>query len=235
MIFHLLRTFLIGIMFIDFLDRRFPNQLHNFLIELSYNCVFYYSRIQIFLVKMNNILNKFIENNPTLLKLRDDVKSLIQITHKHVTTYEFVKHGKKSDLNFTTEVKPDFMILSLLSDDKKCVNKKIIYSNEIEYDNIAETSDFQFMLVEMIIGSKPFKIDLKTDNFNYYVVGNKLSKSFFVFYLNEYLHYKHGINSDDKITLKIIDNDVNSVELIFTDKDEFIIFEKTGYKVSSIQ
>ena len=87
------------------------------------------------------------------------------------------------------------------------------------------------MLIEIKIGeSEPHKIDLKTDKFNYYLVGNKFTKSFFIFYLKNYLEVD-DIKSDTQMTLKIIDHDVNRIEINFTDKNESILLEKNGYKL----
>ena len=39
------------------------------------------------------------------------------------------------------------------------------------------------------------------------------------------------IKSDTQMTLKIIDHDVNRIEINFTDKNESILLEKNGYKL----
>jgi hypothetical protein len=89
------------------------------------------------------------------------------------------------------------------------------------------------MLVEVKIGDKTFKIDLKTDNENFYIINNILDKRFFTYYLKNYQHYNfkdedfNDINLD-KLSLKIIDNNVNVRELEITD-DKFIIIKKDEY------
>jgi hypothetical protein len=89
------------------------------------------------------------------------------------------------------------------------------------------------MLIEIKIGENnaPYKIDLKTDNFNYYLLENKFDKQFFIYYLKKYLEITE-INYDEKISLKIIDHDVNTFEMDFTDKNERIVLKKNGYQAS---
>ena len=87
--------------------------------------------------------------------------------------------------------------------------------------------------MEFKIGdNEPYKVDLKTDKFNYYLVGNKFTKQFFIFYLKNYLEIKEI--KDDKVNLKIIDHDINTFEIDFTDKNESIVLEKNGYQLSII-
>jgi hypothetical protein len=66
------------------------------------------------------------------------------------------------------------------------------------------------------------------------VVGNSFNKQFFVYYLKQILKISEEINDDDKFSLKVIDNDVNTVELDFTDKNESILLEKNGYKLLNL-
>ena len=238
MISHFFNSFLIAVLFVDFIERKFPNEyktftneVTNLFVNISYNCVYYFSKLQIFAFKVNEQINQIIETTPALLKLKNDINLLIELKPGKVLMHEFIKDGKITEFyDFDSLNKPDLMIFSWLDNDKKYVNKKIIYENGCA--NVAEVSDIKFMLIEIKIGeSKPHKIDLKNDKFNYYLVGNKFTKSFFIFYLKHYLEVQ-DIDSDAQMTLKIIDHDVNKVELSFTEKNESIILEKNGYKLS---
>lgn len=244
MIFHYIKNFYdffigfsIGLLLNDFFDRRCPdgykiftNQMTNLFVNVSFNCIYYYSKCQIFFINIRNNFNLFIETTPALLKLKNDINSLIKYKPEKVLMYEFIKDGKITEFcDFDSVNKPDLMIFSWLDNDKKCVNKKIVYENGCT--NVAEVSDIKFMLTEIKIGeSESHKIDLKTDKFNYYLVGNKFTKSFFIFYLKQYLEVDN-IGSDTQMTLKMIDHDVNKVEIDFTDKNESILLEKNGYKL----
>jgi hypothetical protein len=66
------------------------------------------------------------------------------------------------------------------------------------------------------------------------VVGNSFNKQFFIYYLKEILKISEEIKDDDKFNLKILDHNVNTIEIDFTDQNENIILEKTGYKLSNL-
>ena len=53
-------------------------------------------------------------------------------------------------------------------------------------------------------------------------------------FLKQILKIGEEIKDDDKFNLKIIDHDVNTVELDFTDKNESILLEKSGYKLLNL-
>lgn len=232
MITHLLNSFLIGILFVDMLERRFPIQFQNFMIYISYNSIYYFGKLQIFLSKVKRDINIFIENNPSLLKIKEKINLLLSKQEFQKVTHYYVKNSKLYNLSETNSVEPDFMILSWFNNDTKCMNKKIVYNKDDDI-LISEKSDIRFLLIEIKIGDDNYrKIDLKTDYFDYYLVGNKFTKDFFIFYLRHYLQYNNHINDSDKITVKIIDHDVNTINLDLTDKNESILLEKNGYKLS---
>jgi hypothetical protein len=52
--------------------------------------------------------------------------------------------------------------------------------------------------------------------------------------LTEILKPTQQFDNDNKFIIKMIDHDVNSIEFEFTDKNESIILEKSGYKLLNI-
>ena len=60
MISFYLNKFLIGILFIDMIERRFPDEFKNFMVSLSYNVIYIYSKAQILFMKYNKKLNEII-------------------------------------------------------------------------------------------------------------------------------------------------------------------------------
>lgn len=230
MISSLINCFLIGVLFADMIERRFPEEFKNMVITTSMNLIFIFSKAQIYFIKMNNQLNKFIEGNPTLLKFKNDLDAIMKPKSGTITMTEFIKNGEIINTIENPETVLDFTLLSWLNDnDRKCVVKKIIY-DEKEPMTISELSDIKFMLIEIKIGdNSPHKIDLKTDNFNYYVVGNKFTKQFFIFYLKYYLKISEPINETDSFSIKILDHNVNTFQMDFTDKNESIILHKNDY------
>jgi hypothetical protein len=230
MISHLLNLVLIGFLFVDMVERRFPAQFQNFIITVSYKSIYYFSKLQIFFLKLKTNIDTIIENNPSLQEIKKIFNSLLST--EQVTTRYGVKNHKLYELSDTNGDNPDFIILSWLNDDKKCANKKIIYSKKDDILMI-DNSDIKFILIEFKLGDRfTYKIDLKTEQYNYYIVGNKFTKDFFIFYIKHYLQFNDDIKDTDKITVRIIDHNINTINLDFTDKNESILLEKSGYKLS---
>lgn len=231
MVTDLINSVLIFILFADMLERRYPDRFQQFMISASYNLIYYFSKLQILIMKYNKNLNTFIERNPSLFEIKQKLDLLFSKQETSLMRY-FIKNTQLYEIQ---KDESDFIILSWLSDDKKYVDNKIIYKNDNYDESMCEYSNIKFLLVEIKIGDDiSRKIDLKTDEFNYYLVGNKFTKEFFMFYLSHYLQLKYETKDTDKITLKIIDHDVNTKILDFTDKNEAIILEKNSYNLSII-
>jgi hypothetical protein len=232
MLYELLNLFLTGFLITDVVERRFPVEFKNCVIEIAFYLVYLYSKLEIVLLKTNYKLTKFIESNFTLSKLKQYFDLLIK--PKTPLIYECVKDGKLCNIISTNnnESDFDFILFYCLSHSKKYINTKIIYDKN-ELDCLTEESDIKFLLIELKIGDTTHKIDLKTNEINYYLDGNKFTKQFFIFYLKHYLKYMEEIKVDDKFILKFIDHDVNTIEFEFTDKNEYILLEKNDYKLSN--
>ena len=240
MIFHCIRNFFdffvgfsIGILLNDFLARSYPNEFNifreyvmNLFVNTSYNCIYYFGKFQIFTFQVKNNLNSFIEANPNLLKLRDDINKILSKNNNKRVVSQFVKNAILYDKVIEDY---DFMINTFL--DKDILLKRLFYTN-YEIDNTFEQSDIKFILVEFKIGDNTYKIDFKPETFNYYLVNNKFTKDFFIFYIKNHLYVKQEFNKNEKCSVKIIDHDVNKIELDFTDKNEYIMLEKHGYKLN---
>jgi hypothetical protein len=232
----LLRTGVLAILLNDYLKRNYPEKYQELIVTFSYNLIYLYSRVQILYMNLIKVVNKKIEENPNLLKMRNDLDSLMKPKSGIVTMLEYVRNG--NSINIISDKNPDksiedcdFMIYSWLHDSKSCVNKKLMYDLK-ESLSFSEVSDIKFFLVELKIGDNKHKVDLKTNDFNYYLVGNKFTKKFFMYYLREHLKNNDEIKDDDKFSIKIIDHDVNTVELDFTHQNESILLGKNGYNKS---
>ena len=222
---NLLRTFLFAALLNDYVKRTYPKKYEDFLVTASFNAVYAFSVIQI---KIKQVQRYILNANPRLSKLLETYnKTRIK------NTIDFILDGKV--IFSTTILTPDidhpknydFIIYS----DCKSKNKKLLTEVSVDENYDYEMSDIQFMLVELKIGNNTYKIDLKSDNYNFYVVGNCFTKNFFVYYLTEILKPTQQFDNDNKFNIKIIDHDVNPIEFEFTDKNESIMLEKNGYKL----
>jgi len=224
----LLRTGVLAILLNDYLKRNYPEKYQELIVTFSYNLIYLYSRVQILYMNLIKVVNKKIEENPNLLKMRNDLDSLMKPKSGILTMLEYVRNGNLVDKNVE---ECDFMIYSWLDDSKSCLNKKLMYDLK-EPSSFSEVSDIKFFLVELKIGDNKHKVELKTNDFNYYLVGNKFTKEFFTYYLREHLKNNDEVKDDDKFSIKIIDHDVNTVELDFTHQNESILLGKNGYNKS---
>ena len=222
---NLLRTILFATLLNDYVKRTYPKKYEDFLVTASFNAVYAFSVIQI---KIKQVQRYILNANPRLSKLLETYnKTRIK------NTIDFILDGKV--IFSTTILTPDidhpknydFIIYS----DCKSKNKKLLTEVSVDENYDYEMSDIQFMLVELKIGNNTYKIDLKSDNYNFYVVGNCFTKNFFVYYLTEILKPTQQFDNDNKFNIKIIDHDVNPIEFEFTDKNESIMLEKNGYKL----
>ena len=228
----LLRTGILAILLNDYLKRNYPDKYQELIVSLSYNLIYLYSKAQILYMNLITVVNKKIEENPNLLKLRNDLDLLLKPKSGIITMLDYIKNG--NSVNITSDTECDFMIYSWLDNTKNCANKKLVYDLK-EPLSFTEASDIKFLLIELKVGeNNSHKIDLKTDEFNFYLVGNSFTKQFFIYYLKQIVKSTEEIKDDDKINLKFIDHDVNTIDLDFTDKNENIILEKTGYKLSNL-
>jgi hypothetical protein len=231
----LLRTGILAILLNDYLKRNYPNKYQEMLVSISYNLIYLYSKAQILYANLIKVLNKKIEENPNLLKLKNDLDLLMKPKTGIVTMLEYVRNGNPINIiSDKSDDNCDFTIYSWLDDTNTCINKKLIYDSK-ESLSFSEVSEIKFLLVEFKIGeNSSHKIDLKTDEYNFYMVGNNFTKQFFIYYLKQILKISEEIKDDDKFSLKVIDYEVNTHELDFTDKNESILLEKNGYKLLNL-
>jgi hypothetical protein len=225
---NLLRTILFATLLNDYVKRTYPKKYEDFLVTASFNAVYAFSVIQI---KIKQAQKYILNANPRLSKLLETYNKT-----RVKNTIDFILDGKV--IFSTTILTPDidhpknsdFIIYS----DCKSRNKKILTEVSVDEKYDYEMSDIQFMLVELKIGDNTYKIDLKSDNYNFYVVGNCFTKNFFVYYLTEILKPTQQFDNDNKFIIKIIDHNVDTIEFEFTDKNESILLEKSGYKLLNI-
>jgi hypothetical protein len=193
--------------------------------NLIYNLIYTYSKCQIVYAKVYSfIILKANENGLLIRSVRNEI---CQITYSKISVQNFT-----DDKDIYFEHTDDS--LYIFSDyknanGKKSVNK--IISHTQQFNTNYETSNIKFILIEVKVNDNIFKVDLKTDDYNYYVVGNILDKKFFIYYLHCYNLCnlsKDEADKLDKLNVKLIDHNVNIHNLEITDKN-YILLEKNNY------
>lgn len=227
---NIFKSLIFMYLFNDYIKHNYPEKHSEFLIAVSFNTIYMVSVLQIKFKKMIKYIN---QTNPRLLEFFNKYKNLNDV--------EFILDGKvfysttrENIVNHIVDIdKKDFIIYSdyVTSNNDKCTNKKIITNEITTYkDFIYEVSDIKFMLCELVVGEKTYKINLKSDieNYNYYLVDNIINKKFLIYYLIEF--YNEDLNkSTDKFILKLIDHNVNMCEIDITDDSNHIEIKKDSY------
>lgn len=234
LLFNFFKTGVICILLNDYMKRNYPDKYNEFLISASFEIIHFYSKGQIFLNKLFLQLNALIESNPQIKKIFNDIyKKNIQQNQIYKINDDVI-HIKCYTNDSETYFEEDNKSIYLFSDNEKaienkCINRVILRSQP--FSTKYEVSNIKFILVEVTINDKTYKIDLKTDTYNYYIVDNILDLKFFKYFLNNYnicnLYVEDRVKLD-KLKIKIIDHNINTREFEISD-DKFIIIKKDDY------
>ena len=234
LLFNFIKCFAFSILLNDYLRREYPEKYNEFIILSSYELIRFYSKGQILFNKIKQKTKSIIDKNQSFQKFVNEVykkdiqrNEICQIKNDNIHIKEYVT-------NFEYYFEPDENSIYLFCDNEaaiesKCVNQVILHSQP--FSGKYEVSNIQFILVEVKINDAAHKINLKTDKFNYYIVDNILDLKFFKYYL--YVHQIDKLTSEernkiDKLTVQIIDQNVNRREFEITN-DKFIIIKKDDY------
>jgi hypothetical protein len=180
-------------------------------------------------------MNEFIENNPQVKKVINDIyklggKEALEIEYI-INGEVFATYKRNPTLSDVTVHEDAMFIFSDLSTNEQRVNKKILQS-DINFNY--KISNIQFILLELKLVFKTadkensYKIVLKTDEYNYYIVNNILDSKFFKYYLRKY--YSDTVTSEtlanvEKMNVKLIDQDVNIKTFDLTEENGIILKE----------
>lgn len=224
-----------SLLFLRIVKLYFSEQFKKTVFSLIKNTIYGYSVIELKLNKLLKYINinerfsVFYTTFVNYIDARSKSTPIYNILNNifHKTTLpeiEFIRNGKvghtatKKSLvlklldNSVMLENYDFIVYSDYTN--KCVNKRIIQTKDLlqlDTDFKYTVSNVKFLLMELTLPENMFiKINLKTDQYNYYVVGNTIDSSFFKYFLSNH----HNLNDADLTdsTVSIIDNNVNRIE-----------------------
>jgi hypothetical protein len=204
---------------------------------VSYNCIYYFSLLQIkFNIYLEPYLHKLFENCLTYIGYNDDPTYVLYIT------YSFYKNGLPIESGFLKQdelisdiLEPDeydLFTVSLNDYDKKsdiyfskniCFNKKILI-NSINFVD----SHIKFLNIVLKYNGNEYEIKLKDEGDNFYITGSIIDLAFFKYYLRYKMHVENVDYENFKYGLYLLDHNVNRVEL---DESDAIIIKEDGYEV----
>uniref|UniRef100_A0A6C0ASM8 Uncharacterized protein n=1 Tax=viral metagenome TaxID=1070528 RepID=A0A6C0ASM8_9ZZZZ len=254
-LFELGKTCALGFLLNEYIKRHYPDDYENFVVTASFKFFYFYSQTEIFIKQTTKYIT---EKYPTLILVIDDLKKFARCNQKNHCDIEFIKNSRvvkkviKNQcltLSDLANIDYDFLIYkdrSTLPNNIKIIRnlpnnkedlKSLLENNAIyEY----EKSNIKFILVEIIYQGKTYKLDLSNNKVNFYIKDNIFNYSFFLYYLR-YYHEEYNIlmltmfNNIDiaslpiEITLKLIDQNVNSFYMDLNNDSDYLVIQKDDY------
>lgn len=223
------------------------NFLQNIGIKLAYNIIYFYGVCQIKCNQIYNYIFPYLKTYNIFSFIPDSLKSPIKdepktevevfniITNKIVfekayeETFDKIKELNKNKEFLKIEL--DTPIIILISEPSH-INKKILYDIDLEIcSKQFEISDITFIALYLNYNNVRYHINLKTDKYNYYLVGNVINKLFLQYYINVILNNINFVIDDETAySLELMDHEVN---MVYLDITQSIIIEKNGYHINN--
>jgi len=194
------------------------NKLKNIGIKVIYNIIYFYSACQIKCTQTYNYLLPYFKS--------DEIINKINMEQFNIDTNELLNISKYI-LDIAYKFDNKLFIVSK-SDNDSITNKLIVDKNNIciSFDE----SKITFIALYLNYNGFRYNINLKTDEFNYYLVGNVIDKHFVQYYINTVLNIKFSYTESEIMTynLELMDHNVNMISLNF---EQSIIIDKDGYRI----
>jgi hypothetical protein len=224
-----------------------PKFYENIGYSVTYNCIYYFSKAQLFYMKWSPIIMKTI--NPTLtwvyetfnkenVELEDDVVEFIKkgdvilrTTQKEILSDERFRLLDSSFFQLLSNF--DFILYSPAQTNDKVILYKI--PNCIEDFNYEKT-DYKLMLAEIKIENITLRIDFCNENYNYYIVNNIIDPKFLQYFLKKYHYYNvanlYSFDESTHYQLKVIDENIQVYELDNTLQTYRIKLKKNNIEIA---
>lgn len=205
------------------------NILQNISIKIAYNIIYFYGVCQIKCNQMYNYTLPYLKKYNICSFPRDSLESSKIELEVFDTITNKILFEKELDKMKLDKIKNSLIILI---SDTSHINKKILYNFNLEsWDNPFEASEISFIALYLNYNDKLYHINLKTDKYNYYLVGNVINKLFLQYYINVILNNINFIIDDDKLySLELMDHEAN---MIYLDINQSITIDKTGYRINT--
>ena len=179
-------------------NKKYPDFYKQVAVGIAYNFIRLYSKAELFY--RNNIKSLQINNIDEYITFIDNNTSVLVL---------------EADEVLKLEEFPDFDFLIFQDAENNCS-----FSYELEEDSLeCEVTDYTFMLVEVVVGTETYKLELKSDDYNYYVVGNVFDKIIVHYLLKKF----YNLDDVTQYRVKLLDHNVESIEF---DEQKFLILKK---------
>ena len=197
------------------------------LVTITYNIIYFYSVCQIKCNQLYNKVSHYLEMFKGENNLIDDIKT---------QTIELFDLNTNKNTIFTETEQQVFELIQspnnlLIISDKKSIDKKIVDKKNINTCNSSlEISNITFIALYLNYNNERYNINLKTKEFNYYLVENIINKQFVQYYINNILKLPFYYTKENMASyqLELMDHEVNMISL---NENQSIIIENNGYKI----
>lgn len=184
-------------------NKKYPGFYKQVVVGIAYNFIRLYSKVELFY--RNNIKSLPINNTNEYITFIDNNTSVLVLEADEVLSLEEFPGC-------------DFLIF-------QDAENNCSFSYELEEGSLeCEVTDYTFMLVEVVVGSDTYKLDMKSDDYNYYVVGNVFGKIIVCYLLKKF----YDLDDVNQYRVKILDHNVESVEF---DEQKFLVLKKDAYEI----
>jgi hypothetical protein len=237
-IFTFIKTSTLIILASDYFKRTYPEEYENVLVSVSYKAIYLFSKCQILFGKLSVRTMEFVNTNPQLKAFIDNIykKPAVQNQICKIHNAEISAKNYTTDRGNYFEAVADDASFYLFVDNANpientdgCVNRVIFRGPP--FSSKYEMSNARFLLFEIKVHDKFYKINLHGPGYNYYVVNNILDRNFFLYFLKYYQVYDltdDDISNIKSFEVKTIDQNVNVKNMEITD-ERFITIKKEDY------
>ena len=214
-----------------------------------FNCIYYYSILQLNISKANVFLLG-IWNDNRLVIVKDFISDFITYDDNlfNEEKYNFISIIKNGDVlenvtinqnNPSNSINDFFKYenfdVIIYHDFNKNIFTVTYNKNNIPYhlnECVYQYTNFKFIQIEVNIRDISFLIDLKTDNYNFYIIDNFIDSNLIIYILKTYYSNKiENMDNEDLMnySLKMIDHEVNVIEINNTD---ILYFHQNNYIIT---
>jgi hypothetical protein len=196
-------------------------------IKIIYNTIYFYSACQIKCTQAYNYLLPYFKS--------DEVIDQIKIEGFNIETNKLTNILEKDLQNIVNDTLLNTLYIvsentsnNINSNNTSATNKLILDKNIICL--AFDVSNITFIALYLNYNGMLYNINLKTDDLNYYLVGNKIDKHFVQYYINTVLGLKFSYAKSEMKTyqLELVDHNVNIINL---NSEQSIVIDKNDYRI----
>jgi hypothetical protein len=193
--------------------------------NISYNLLYFVSLCQI---KINKLVSKiqhyiyYIHNSDSIVI--EYYKNDVLYHYLNINDYTKIDDIKNILL---CDSSLDYIVIIKTSENMKNMfvcNASYLNNENFNLDLVE--SNVKFISLNVVYNENNYKVELRNNKYNFYIVHNKINNIFIRYYLKHIL--KTEIKDDFKYVIELLDNNVNFINLT---NEESIIIEKDTYVI----